>query len=189
MSKYKVGDKFIVEIEEIYNGDLAKHEEHMHLHRIKGFNSLVLDEYGLDKLQQINPKLKIEDIDDMLAEHDLKKEAYEKGLQDAWKLARKIVLKAEMGGICYDDFKKIFGVGDYMSVLRTMTPQQALAKIEAYEKEKAIKVGDVVYADDEPDSFGVVTWFVDDKYAYVLWDDGSSVFQEDAVCLLFYLSF
>ena len=147
MNKYKVGDKFIVEIEEIYNGDLVKHEEHMHLHRIKGFNSLVLDEYGLDKLQKYDKY-----AENLERNHEVLKifeEKYNKGLNDAWELARKIVLKAEMGGICYDDFKKIFGVGDYASVLRTLSPQQALAKIEAYEESKAIKVGDVVFNDRE----------------------------------------
>lgn len=140
--KYKVGDKFIVEIEEIYNGDLAKHEEHMHLHRIKGFNSLVLDEYGLDRLQQINPKLKIEDIDDMLAEYDLKKESYEKGLNDAWELAKKLAdmsfqERADIFGYC----RKGIVVPD---ILKDFTPQEALAKIEAYEKSQQIQVGDVV---------------------------------------------
>ena len=68
MSKYKVGDKFIVEIEEIYNGNLAKHEEHMHLYRIKGFNSLVLDEYGLDKLQKYEESKTIKESDQQNAQ-------------------------------------------------------------------------------------------------------------------------
>lgn len=68
MSKYKVGDKFIVEIEEIYNGDLVKHEEHMHLYRIKGFNSLVLDEYGLDKLQKYEKSKTVKESDQQNAQ-------------------------------------------------------------------------------------------------------------------------
>lgn len=48
-----------------------------------------------------------------------------------------------------------------------------LDKLEAYEKsQNEIEVGDVVYADDEPDSFGVVTW-KNEAVAYVLWADGS----------------
>lgn len=74
---------------------------------------------------------------------------YSDGLADAWELARKIVLKAEMGGICFDDFKKIFGVGDYVTVLRTLSPQEALAKIEAYEVSQQIQVGDVVKVKDK----------------------------------------
>lgn len=80
---------------------------------------------------------------------------YNQGLNDAWELARKIVLTTEMGGICYDDFKKIFGVGNFVSVLRTMTAQQALAKIDAYEKSQQIQVGDVVKVKDETYEFVV----------------------------------
>ena len=53
MSKYKAGDKFVIEIEEIYSGPLTKETDHLHLYRVKGFNSLVFDEYGLSKLEQI----------------------------------------------------------------------------------------------------------------------------------------
>lgn len=59
MSKYKVGDKFIIEIAEIYenilNGidALATSEP---LYKIKGFNSLVFDKNGLDKLEEIADK-------------------------------------------------------------------------------------------------------------------------------------
>ena len=172
MSKYAVGDKFIVEIKEVLNDELPYDTEN--LYRIDGFKTLVFDDYGLDKLQQINPKLKIEDIDDMLAEHDLKKESYEKGLNDAWELARKIVLTTEMGGICYDDFKKIFGVGNFVSVLRTMTAQQALAKIEAYEESRAIKVWDVVKHNESKEYAIVICKCSDGKYK-LLFEDSDIV--------------
>lgn len=95
---------------------------------------------------------------------------YSDGLADAWELAKQIVLD---DGMECDTFMKIFGTySGYEEVLRTMTPQQVLAKIEAYEESKTIKVGDVVYADDEPDSFGVVTW-KHGNGVYVMWDDGS----------------
>lgn len=146
---YKVGDKFVIEIEETICGYGNNPDDIGHitepLHRIKGFNTLVFDAYGLDKLQKINPKLKIEDIDDMLAEHDLKKEAYEKGLNDAWELARKVAdisttsERADMFGYYCNGIT-------ITDVLRDFTPQQALAKIEAYEESKVFKVGDVVRA-------------------------------------------
>ncbi len=44
---YKIGDKFIIEI-----GDTFNNTERETLYRIKGFNSLVFDEYGLDKLDK-----------------------------------------------------------------------------------------------------------------------------------------
>lgn len=47
MSKYNVGDKFIIEIAE---------ELRDNLYRIKGFNSLVFDDNGLKKLMQVQEK-------------------------------------------------------------------------------------------------------------------------------------
>lgn len=47
MSDYKVGDKFEIKIAEVYESNAIR------LYRIKGFNSLVFDENGLDKLKKI----------------------------------------------------------------------------------------------------------------------------------------
>lgn len=64
MNKYKVGDKFIIEIAEVYENvlndidvfDAATSEP---LYRIKGFNSLVFDKNGLDKLEKSKNSLPI----------------------------------------------------------------------------------------------------------------------------------
>ena len=49
--EYKPGDKFIIEIESLFeNGDLSKPP--ICLYRIKGFNSLVFDASGLDRLEK-----------------------------------------------------------------------------------------------------------------------------------------
>ena len=68
---------------------------------------------------------------------------YEEGLQDAWELARKIWFPTGLGGIKNETVKSIFGC-DCFSVADKYTPQEALAKLKAYEEEKEIKVGDVV---------------------------------------------
>jgi hypothetical protein len=47
MYKYKAGDKFVIEIEEVIE------TQGKTLHRVKGFNALVFDEYGLGMLEQI----------------------------------------------------------------------------------------------------------------------------------------
>ncbi len=62
MEKYKVGDKFIIEIEGIYENVLSNaFEEDMskQLYRIKGFESLVFDKNGLDKLENAKNSLPI----------------------------------------------------------------------------------------------------------------------------------
>ena len=61
MSKYKVGDKFIIEIAEVYENVLSGIDAFEAaisepLYRIKGFNSLVFDKNGLDKLEEIEDK-------------------------------------------------------------------------------------------------------------------------------------
>lgn len=134
MSKYKVGDEFIVKIKEVidsYNGTLYR----------SNFSTLVFDDYGLDNLDNVATSANIA-VD--------KAKAYQKGLNDAWELVRKLYCDIEA-----HELREIF---DYKSnhhvdasivfgwTLNELTPQQALAKIEAYEESKAIKVGDVVYA-------------------------------------------
>lgn len=70
-------------------------------------------------------------------------EAYNQGLNDAWELARKIVLDVSKGGIPERNMRSMFGEKWTVSdILKNYTPQEALAKLEAYEKE--IEVGDVV---------------------------------------------
>lgn len=50
--EYKAGDKFEIEIEETADCNC----EPWRLYKIKGFNSLVFDQKGLDQLAKIDPK-------------------------------------------------------------------------------------------------------------------------------------
>ena len=68
---------------------------------------------------------------------------YVDGLKDAWELAKKIYDSPYDGGLTNEAIEEIFGC-EFGSVARKYTAEEALAKIEAYEKEKEIKVGDVV---------------------------------------------
>ncbi|MBR2408946.1 MAG: hypothetical protein IKB07_08320 [Lachnospiraceae bacterium] len=68
---------------------------------------------------------------------------YEQGLADAWELAKKVLLGIKDGGFDSNSVMDIFGRVPYF-VFKDFTAEEALAKIEAYEKEKEIKVGDVV---------------------------------------------
>ena len=64
---------------------------------------------------------------------------YSDGLKDAWELARKLYCEHNNS-----ERREILGIAQYETVLECMTPEEALAKIEAYEKEKEIKVENVV---------------------------------------------
>ena len=73
-------------------------------------------------------------------------EAYNKGLEDAWECVKKLTVNDYLkDGYDSDELLKIFGTDNIFCILKNYTPQEALAKLEAYEKEQAeIKVGDVV---------------------------------------------
>lgn len=58
----KVGDKFIVEIGEVFKATgtymaygCEENEYEENLYRIKGFNSLVFDDHGLNRLEKYEP--------------------------------------------------------------------------------------------------------------------------------------
>lgn len=76
-------------------------------------------------------------------------EDYEKGLNDAWELARKIVsLSPQEGGYSCYDMRDIFGSASLRDISNEFTVQQALAKSQEYEKKKAEEArltrGDIV---------------------------------------------
>lgn len=68
----KVGEKYVVEIDEIIEG-----HDGTRLAKIKGFNSLVFDKNGLDKLEEVD-----EDAANELS--------YQFGMEDGWKLAQRV---------------------------------------------------------------------------------------------------
>lgn len=130
MSKHKAGDKFIINIKEVLESEKGT------LYRAD-YSTLTFDDYGLDGLQKHDAlQERLELID------ELKKAEYNKGLNDAWKLARKIadiVLPSERAEI----FGYVVNEITVVDILRDFTPQEALAKLKAYEDNK-IEVGDVV---------------------------------------------
>lgn len=145
---YKTGDKFVVEIAENFHGNYnIGNSENNKLYRMKGFNSLVFDENGLDKLEKYH-EIPQEKLADMLNEQ------YERGLNDAWQIAIKL------GSYDGDVRVKIFNHSDayhYGWVMNNYTPKEILSKIEEWEKEqieilknkeKEIVVGDVVSFED-----------------------------------------
>ena len=98
----------------------------------------------------------------------IEEKTYEDGLNEAWDFIRKIYdLKC-------DDIEKIFNTngGVYGVISSTIPIKDMIAKLEAYEAENQIKVGDVVTS-ARGGFLGVVTMIVGNN-VYILWDDGSS---------------
>jgi len=103
-------------------------------------------------------------------------EAYNKGLEDAWECVKKLTVNDYLkDGYDSDELLKIFGTDNIFCILKNYTPQEALAKLEAYEKEQAeIKVGDVVTI--FPRSGGqydaIVVFVKKEKYIDAIYSDG-----------------
>lgn len=86
--------------------------------------------------------------------------------EEAWDLARKIEAMRS------DVLLEIFCMDSCYCILQDFTPQEAKAKIEAWEAEKEIKVGDVV---DHNGEIGIVTNTDDEEGFYnVLYSNGST---------------
>ena len=85
---------------------------------------------------------------DYINEHygSLQDEAYQRGLEDAWEAAQKVVCKTTAGGMSLDTLKEIFGVQSPAAIMQSNTAQQAIDKIKTYEDKRSdrIEVGDEV---------------------------------------------
>lgn len=79
--------------------------------------------------------------DDVLHTPD---ELYNKGLNDAWELARKIIIQPDDGGYTAQELAEMFRTVVPSAVIADFAPQEALAKVKDYEERNEIKVGDVV---------------------------------------------
>lgn len=73
---------------------------------------------------------------------------YERGLNDAWIMARNIVISEKDGGIPYAQLASMFHTSDIKKILRDYSVFQAEEKLKALEEKNEIKVGDeIVYKD------------------------------------------
>ncbi|MBP5281069.1 MAG: hypothetical protein J6Z22_01070, partial [Lachnospiraceae bacterium] len=150
--------KYIIEIEDEpfgRNDDPVIPHGMDELYRAKGFNSLVFDKNGLDKLIPIDKELE-EAYQRGLDEgynngysqglkdgcHKSDTEEYQQGLDDAWECAKKISLMSP------DEIEKVFpGAAKNNRYNLGYSGTEAIEKLKAYEQKKAeseIKVGDII---------------------------------------------
>ena len=136
---YEVGDKFIIEIDKIYANTTNHGCEKVY--RIKGFNSLVLDENGLNQLQRCNEYLFTKDDYDMAM-----KDGYIYGLNDMWEAITLI------SGLYQKDIEDIFGYKTLNDVTKYNSAEDFIKKIKDYDKQRKskefIKIGDEVINKD-----------------------------------------
>lgn len=136
MSKYNVGDKFVLEI----TRDVTRTDDKTEYYVTNDGRLWATNE--LDELQKYDKPTISEDTLEME-----RMKALNDGRNEVWELVKKIKLPVDEGGggISMVDLKLIFGTISVDAILKDYTPQEALLKLEAYEKEQnEIKVGDVV---------------------------------------------
>ena len=130
MSKYKVGDKIVVEIEKAALTD-------------NGGEFYT----GLGYVQSV---ISIDEKSEPLSTYT--EQARAEGQNEAWELARKIASTA--GGLSSSELVEIFNAFLPRDILSENTYQEAAAKVAQWEKAKEeIKVGDVVSHEEK---YGVV---------------------------------
>jgi hypothetical protein len=145
-----MGKKYIIELEDKPfnkgNGDF--------LYRVKGFNSLVFDMTGVGKLTPYTEP-DLEQVREEAYADGYKKgcdakfrrltgSEYQRGLNDAWECARKIVDCA----IPYEALENYLEIGECTAdVIKHLPAFKAIEVVRQYEQEKEeIKVGDEVNA-------------------------------------------
>ena len=116
----------------------------------------------------------------------IEKEAYQRGLNDAWEAAKKNYLPEDHGGLLgYKTRMKVFGTDNIGWIFNNLSASEAIEKIRAYEEKKKaeqeIKVGDWV---QNGGVIGVVTYIeqTNDGICYhVLGEDGHLWYLDDTV--------
>ena len=107
--------------------------------------------------------------------------SYQRGLDDTWKAAKKVVLCADEGGLSIEKLNKIFDCFTIQQVFRRYTVSEVIEKLKAYEeKQKAedeIMVGDEV-RDNDGETY-VITCINDDGTFDALYPDGTAFSRAD----------
>ena len=203
MSKYKVGDKIVMEITKIFSDNFGTKD-----YIVKGFtrcdgnclneHSKPLSTYTLPLEDKIHKQA--EEITRLLAENkELKEEnekllckvdsyelygdqheeeynqAFNQGAETAWELARKIVIQ---NGYSAYDLYEIFGCSDLQHVLENYTYSEAAAKVIEWKKAKEeIKAGDIVRIHEGNDDDLCILYVSTDKKYYNAVDEYGAVYN------------
>jgi hypothetical protein len=190
--------KYIIEIEEkplcVFDKDTQTYFPR--LWRVKGFNSLVFDEEGLSRLEELNSDYINEHFGDLQdtayktkcgycneyqrgfedgkkTPSELASNAeYQRGLNDAWECGKKLAWTAKYGGYG-ERLSDVFGRDDTFDFY-DYTPNEAIEKLKAFEqKQDKIEVGDELTAYSGVKCIATVADYENDIF-YVLFSDGSS---------------
>lgn len=104
---------------------------------------------------------------------ELDHSGYQKGLEDAWKVAKRICITADNGGLNSEELKEIFDTYSTSRILNNFTVTEAMEKLKEYE-EGGFRVGDIVAGVTH--HRGVVVK-VNEFGCNVLWENGDTGFH------------
>ena len=192
MSKYKVGDKVVYEVKEIIRDNVYLLSGWKESEPLSTYTEPLEDK--IKKLMEENIRLiaentKLKAKDDVLKTscddyeekvNDMCDTARVEGQDEAWELARKIILPPSKGGISSDDYIAIFGNCISESyVMKNYTYSEAATKVAEWEEgREEIKVGDVLEGIYDNTFKCVVTNSCPDNMAYLVFDDGTAGWHE-----------
>ena len=185
MSKYKTGDKVVLEIiqDDSYGDYKVGNKTHSwwNSHELLDNGSVPLSKYiksmeeklhnqrvEINRLLEENKELKFNDNwCDHCAKADSIDEARAAGQEEAWELARKIICSP---GYSISELKEIFGSKSISWCISCNTYSEAAAKVAEWEKTKEeICVGDV-FLSNRTGGKCIVT-HIDNETVTTLWDD------------------
>ena len=163
MSKYKAGDKFIIEIEDVLHIESDEGLWVEPWYMVNGMESTYFEEDELDSFERYDGAEGVWNAgyktgyDKGYQEGALNpssigyEHGYEAGLNDGWECAKKIVLDTGDGGLGTCGRNEAFGLGDWAyPIMHTHTASEAIEKLREYEANKdKIKVGDEVIDSNE----------------------------------------
>lgn len=106
-------------------------------------------------------------------DEDLEEPGPEMTAEEAWDIARRLVVLPEEGGYSGEEMNEIFGYRFAHEIYENNTLTKVKAKIEAWEESKNIKVGDIVK--DAWDRFAVVTFIESSSKIAIMYYDGDTL--------------
>ena len=186
------GDKYVIEIADvayITQDDGLKRQ----IYRIKGFNTLILDDYALSKLTELEGAVVNADeafkrgydegykeaAETIRLDKQNEEEEYERGLSDAWETAKRL------SNVLPTKLSDLFGIGFLPAVMKKYSASEIKRILDLNEaQDEAIEVGDEVtitdedYVGIEDDWIGVVTCIESDGYR-IMFRSGNSDFFGD----------
>ena len=187
MSKYKVGDKVVVEVYDAGNGytlfdyctaePLSAYTEPLEakIRRQAAEITRLLAENKKLKAENEKMLVKIDAYELYDDQHEEEyNQAFNQGAEAAWKLAQKITKFQLDGGYSIDELKAIFG-HPHINEIIDLTYTEAAAKVAEWEKTKEkVKVGDVLEYIASSKIKCVVINICPNNMAYSVFNDGST---------------